>query len=111
MTPETIPGLPLKAKPRLPLLMLVPLAAFAALAGLFAVSLQRGDPTRVPSTLVGKPAPAFALAAVEGLQAGATPVPGFASGDLAMAGAKIVNVEEPEFANWSRLITNPAMSW
>ena len=83
-------------KPRVSVLMLVPLAAFVTLAGLFAVSLNRADPTRLPSTLVGRAAPAFALRAVEGLNVGAVPMPGFAATDLANGHASIVNV----WASW-----------
>ena len=39
---------------------LIPLAAFLALAVVLAVGLQR-DPREVPSPLIGKPAPSFAL--------------------------------------------------
>ena len=39
---------------------LVPLGAFAALAVVLAIGLKR-DPREVPSPLIGKPAPAFAL--------------------------------------------------
>ena len=39
---------------------LIPLAAFLALAVILAVGLKR-DPREVPSPLIGKPAPAFAL--------------------------------------------------
>ena len=81
---------------RVPLMMLLPLAAFASLATLFAVSLRQGDPSRLPSTLLGKPAPAFALPAVEGLQSQAGPSPGFSSGDLAAGKVAIVNF----WASW-----------
>ncbi|HEX2540616.1 MAG TPA: DsbE family thiol:disulfide interchange protein [Caldimonas sp.] len=39
---------------------LIPLAAFLALAAVLAVGLKR-DPREVPSPLIGKPAPSFAL--------------------------------------------------
>ncbi|NIP72700.1 MAG: DsbE family thiol:disulfide interchange protein [Gammaproteobacteria bacterium] len=39
---------------------LIPLVLFVALVGLFAVGLQM-DPKKVPSPLIGKPAPAFEL--------------------------------------------------
>lgn len=81
---------------RIPAMLLLPLAAFIGLATLFAVSLRRGDPTHLPSTLVGKPAPGLALAAVEGLQAGAKPMPGFTPGELAAGHVTIVNV----WASW-----------
>ena len=61
-----------------------------------AVSLQRGDPSRLPSALVGKAAPAFALAAVDDLTSAAGPVPGLATADLAKGQVSIVNF----WASW-----------
>ena len=46
-------------------LFALPAAAFAGLAGLFAMSLGR-DPSRVPSALIGRPAPEFSLPPVQG---------------------------------------------
>ncbi len=43
---------------------LVPLAAFVALAAFLAIGLDR-DPREVPSPLIGKPAPTFALARLD----------------------------------------------
>jgi len=43
---------------------LIPLAAFLALAVVLAVGLNR-DPREVPSPLIDKPAPKFALARVD----------------------------------------------
>ena len=37
----------------------LPLLLFAALAGLFWYALHSGDPSRLPSALIGKPVPAF----------------------------------------------------
>ena len=47
----------------------VPLLVFAGLAGLFWFALHGGDPSRLPSALVGKPVPEFTLPPVEGLTA------------------------------------------
>ena len=55
---------------RIPWLAILPLAFFAALAGLFLVRLYAGDPQKLPSALIGKKAPAFTLPAVEGLGGG-----------------------------------------
>lgn len=55
--------------------LLVPLAIFCVLAAIFAFALRSGDPSRLPSALIGKPAPAVALASLEGLNDGARPVP------------------------------------
>jgi cytochrome c biogenesis protein CcmG/thiol:disulfide interchange protein DsbE len=45
---------------KLPLRFLVPALAFAVLVGFFIVGLKR-DPGEIPSPLIGKPAPGFAL--------------------------------------------------
>ena len=70
----------------------LPLAMFLALAGLFFVSLKSGDPSRLPSALIGKPAPAFALPALEGFGAPG----GFSTADLTQGKVTIVNI----FASW-----------
>jgi len=59
------------------LLVLLPLAIFLALAALFFVQLGSSDPSRIPSALIGRPAPAANLAAVPGLLArNGKPLPG-----------------------------------
>jgi cytochrome c biogenesis protein CcmG/thiol:disulfide interchange protein DsbE len=80
---------------RFRLLFLLPALIFAALALLFVVRLHAGDPARLPSALIGRPVPAFALAPLDGLQAGGRPVPGLAQGDL-KGRVTIVNV----WASW-----------
>ena len=70
-------------------LVVLPLLALAGLIAVFAMSIGR-DPDFVPSVLIDKPAPAFALAAVEDLG-----VPGFDSAALKGA-VTVVNV----FASW-----------
>ena len=77
-------------------MLLAPLLAFAALAGLFAFSLQKGDPSRLPSTRVGKPAPVFDLPAVEGLTIEGRLLPGFSSTELAKGQVSIINF----WASW-----------
>ena len=62
---EAAPEAPRK---RPPFLVVLPLIVFAALAALFFVRLGAGDAHRIPSALIGKPAPAFALPALEGVQ-------------------------------------------
>ena len=74
----------------------VPLVAFAALALFFLFALFRGDPTDLPSTLIGKPAPQFTLAAVEELVDKGQPVPGLATADLGSGEVVVVNF----FASW-----------
>jgi cytochrome c biogenesis protein CcmG/thiol:disulfide interchange protein DsbE len=58
----------------------IPVAAFVALAGLFAIMLMKPhrDTSVVPSVLIGKPAPETALPAIPGLTApDGSPVAGF----------------------------------
>jgi cytochrome c biogenesis protein CcmG/thiol:disulfide interchange protein DsbE len=57
-------------------LVALPLIAFAGLAALFWLRLGSGDPSRIPSALIGRPAPQTALPALEGLVNNGTPVPG-----------------------------------
>jgi cytochrome c biogenesis protein CcmG/thiol:disulfide interchange protein DsbE len=55
----------------------LPLIAFAGLAALFLFGLEAGDPARLPSALIGHPAPATPLAPVAGLERAGAAVPGF----------------------------------
>ena len=57
-------------------LMALPLVAFAALAAVFWFRLGSGDPSRIPSALIGHPAPQTALPPLQGLVVGGTQVPG-----------------------------------
>lgn len=57
------------------LLILVPLLLFGAMAVMFAFALTKGDPAKLPSALIGKPAPTLALTAIEGLEDGGRAVP------------------------------------
>ena len=72
------------------LVVLVPLLVFAALAALLFFRLGAGDPSLLPSVLIGKPAPALALPALEGAS-----VPPFAPAEFA-GQVTIVNV----WASW-----------
>ena len=74
----------------------LPLLMFAVLAGLFWYALHAGDPSLLPSPLIGKPVPEFTLPPIEGLSADGAAVEGFASADLAQGEPTIVNV----FASW-----------
>jgi cytochrome c biogenesis protein CcmG/thiol:disulfide interchange protein DsbE len=64
------------------LIVLIPLVGFLALAALFFVRLWAGDPSRVPSALIGQPAPATDLPPVAGLERDGKPVPGLDGGAL-----------------------------
>jgi cytochrome c biogenesis protein CcmG/thiol:disulfide interchange protein DsbE len=58
------------------LLMALPLAAFVGLAVLFWFGLRSGDPSLIPSALIGHPVPQTPLPPLEGLVNNAKPVPG-----------------------------------
>jgi cytochrome c biogenesis protein CcmG/thiol:disulfide interchange protein DsbE len=58
------------------ILIALPLIGFLALAALFFFRLGAGDPSRLPSVLIGKPAPTDPLPPLEGLLRGNAPVPG-----------------------------------
>lgn len=85
-----------RAKPAARRVMLVPLAIFLAVAGLFALALRKGDPSKLPSALIGKPAPEMTLPALAGLREGNTVVPGFTTADLSKGAPTVVNF----FASW-----------
>jgi cytochrome c biogenesis protein CcmG/thiol:disulfide interchange protein DsbE len=58
------------------LLMALPLVAFAALAAILWIGLGSGDPSRIPSALIGHPAPQTPLPPLQGLASNGAPVPG-----------------------------------
>jgi cytochrome c biogenesis protein CcmG/thiol:disulfide interchange protein DsbE len=57
-------------------LVTLPLIGFVAMAGLFLLRLHGGDPSKIPSALIGRPAPQTPLPALEGLVHNGAPVPG-----------------------------------
>jgi cytochrome c biogenesis protein CcmG/thiol:disulfide interchange protein DsbE len=77
------------------LIWLLPLVLFAGLSALFLLRLFAGDPSRLPSALIGRPAPATALPALAGLERDGKPVPGIDAGALTGA-VTLVNV----WASW-----------
>lgn len=81
---------------KFPLLRLMPVIVFAVVAGFFAMALRSGDPSRLPSTLVGKPVPETVFPALEGLELGGKPEAGFSSADLAKGKVSVVNY----WASW-----------
>lgn len=83
------------APPRSRLIFLLPVLVFVALAALFVFRLGDGDPSKIPSALIGKPVPIFKLGPLEGLMAAGKPVPGFSSEDL-KGQVTVVNV----WASW-----------
>ena len=77
------------------LIVLLPLFVFLALAALFFLRLGAGDPSRIPSALIGRPVPQTDLPPVRGLERDGKPVPGIASGDFT-GKVTLVNV----WASW-----------
>ena len=57
-------------------LVALPLIVFMGVAGLFLLRLHGGDPSKIPSALIGRPAPQTALPALEGLVNNGVAVPG-----------------------------------
>ena len=57
-------------------LMVLPLIVFLALAALFWLRLGDGDPSRIPSALIGHPAPQTSLPPLQGVLSNGAQVPG-----------------------------------
>lgn len=76
--------------------VIAPLAAFGVLVAVFGFALQTGDPSKLPSALLGKPAPATTFPPLAGLVTDEKPVPGFSSAELATGKPVIVNF----WASW-----------
>ena len=76
--------------------VIVPVIVFAALVAVFGFALTTGDPSKLPSALIGKPAPATEFPPLAGLTDGARPVPGFTSAVLADGNVSVVNF----WASW-----------
>jgi cytochrome c biogenesis protein CcmG/thiol:disulfide interchange protein DsbE len=57
-------------------LVALPLIFFIALAGIFLARLHGGDPAKIPSALIGRPAPQTMLPPLPGLATDGAPVPG-----------------------------------
>jgi cytochrome c biogenesis protein CcmG, thiol:disulfide interchange protein DsbE len=85
-----------RGAPRMRFLYLLPALVFAALSLLFLYRLATGDATKIPSALIGRPAPTFALEALPGLVQNGQQVPGFTSDDLKAGRVTVVNV----WASW-----------
>ncbi|MDP2411346.1 MAG: DsbE family thiol:disulfide interchange protein [Pseudolabrys sp.] len=83
------------AKTRRNILVLLPLAIFLSLAALFFFRLGSGDPSRLPSALIGQPAPKTDLPPMAGLERDGMPVPGLTN-DIFKDKVTLVNV----WASW-----------
>ena len=57
-------------------LVMLPLIGFGVIAALFLLRLYGGDPSKIPSALIGRPAPQTNLPALEGLARDSAAVPG-----------------------------------
>jgi cytochrome c biogenesis protein CcmG/thiol:disulfide interchange protein DsbE len=77
------------------ILVFVPLAVFLALSAIFLVRLFSGDPSRIPSALIGHPAPAVDLPPVAGLERDGKAIPGISAAEF-RGNVTLINV----WASW-----------
>lgn len=78
------------------LVVALPLILFASLAAIFLLRLYGGDPSRLPSALIGKEVPDFKMDPLAELVKDGQPVKGFSSGLLYGNKVSLVNV----WASW-----------
>ncbi|WP_245501222.1 DsbE family thiol:disulfide interchange protein [Lichenibacterium minor] len=94
------PGAPAVVPPPAPrprrVLVALPLVVFAGLALLFFVRLGAGDPSRIPSPLIGHPVPEFTLPPLAGRPAAPAAAAGLDAAALKAGHVTLVNV----FASW-----------
>ncbi|MEO1207319.1 MAG: DsbE family thiol:disulfide interchange protein [Pseudomonadota bacterium] len=83
--------------------VIAPLIVFLALATMFGLSLTSGDPSRLPSALIGKPAPKIDFAPLEGLSHSAA--------SSQTGGANTDGVMASKFANGRVSVVNFWASW
>jgi cytochrome c biogenesis protein CcmG, thiol:disulfide interchange protein DsbE len=88
---------------------LLPLLFIIALVGVFFYALFSGDPSKLPSALIGKPAPQFDLPPIAGLEKSGQPGKGFSTADLETGEVTIVNI----FASWCGpcIQEHPVLVW
>jgi cytochrome c biogenesis protein CcmG/thiol:disulfide interchange protein DsbE len=82
-------------KKRRNVFILLPLIAFIALAALFLYRLGTGDPSVLPSALIGHPAPVTDLPPLPGVERNGKPIPGVSNATFQGA-VTLVNV----WASW-----------
>lgn len=86
-----------ETKPRTIGWVALPVVLFATVALLFTAALTSGnDPSRLPSVFIGKPAPAFAFAAIPDLGSSASKTNGFDQSALADGRVTVLNF----WASW-----------
>ncbi len=90
-SPEETPG---NAKPKPTLLL--PLVLVGLLLVLLFVALRTGEPEHLPSALIGKPVPEFALAPIPDVQGENGPTPGLSSAAFKTGKVSVLNV----WATW-----------
>jgi cytochrome c biogenesis protein CcmG/thiol:disulfide interchange protein DsbE len=73
-----------------------PLVIFGLLAALFSFALRSGDPSRLPSALIGRAAPNLDLPGLEGLTEGEKPIPSIPPGRPGPGEVTVVNF----WASW-----------
>jgi cytochrome c biogenesis protein CcmG/thiol:disulfide interchange protein DsbE len=78
-----------------PIVALLPLVLFLGIALLFLFRLSAGDPSIIPSALIGRPAPQTTLPPVAGLERDGAPIPGIDPASFKGA-VTVVNV----WASW-----------
>lgn len=83
-------------KPRANWLRIAPIAIFLMLAAAFAFALSSGDPSKLPSALLGKQAPTVAIPPIDELADNGKPVPGIEAKDFASGAPVVVNF----WASW-----------
>jgi cytochrome c biogenesis protein CcmG/thiol:disulfide interchange protein DsbE len=76
-------------------LVFIPLVVFLGLAALFLIRLGAGDISRIPSALIGHPAPPTVLPGVAGLERNGKPIPGL-DADSFKGAVTVLNV----WASW-----------
>jgi len=71
--------------------LLVPLALVAVLLVFLIIALRSGEPQVLPSALIGKPVPDFALAPIPNLQGESGPTPGLSSAAFKTGKVSLLN--------------------
>jgi cytochrome c biogenesis protein CcmG, thiol:disulfide interchange protein DsbE len=85
-----------RARPRPKIALFLPLLFLVLLLVLLFAALRTGDPSRLPSPLIGKAVPDFALPVVPNLIGDYGPVPGLTSAGLKTGRVSVLNV----WASW-----------